>query len=481
MALKSRVLLVYPSIARAERYRGSLGVFGGKQIPLGLFYLAAYLRRHGCPVNAIDAEAQGLADGAIVAHLRRGNFDVIGISATTAVFHRAAALARIVKAALPRVTVVIGGPHVSSQPLESMACEAFDYAIPREGEETLRETVQALENGSGLASVKGLVYREGGRVLSNAARPYIEDLDSLPVPAYDLIPDIGAYHPPPFNYRRRPVANVMTSRGCPNQCTFCSNATFGRRLRLRSAESVVEEIEMLLRRFHVREIAFSDDSFTIQPRRVYEIFDLAARRGLRFPWTCRSRVNAVDEPLLRYMKAHGCWYVAFGIESGDEEILREIRKDITLAQVERAVELSHRIGLVTKGFFIVGHPRESLVTIERTVRFATRLKLDQVAVMMNTPLPGTHQYRHAEEYGHLGGASWSDFTFWQPVFVPRGLTRKQLLAKHREFLARFYLRPGWLLRELRKVLVHPGMAVQFWHIALDFIRLAGAARARRAA
>lgn len=122
-------------------------------------------------------------------------------------------------------------------------------------------------------------------MLSNAARPYIEDLDSLPFPAYDLIPDLGACHPPPFNYRRRPVANVITSRGCPNQCTFCANATFGRRLRMRSAESVVEEIEMLIRLFHVREIAFSDDNLTASPQRVSEIFEHAARRGLRFPWT----------------------------------------------------------------------------------------------------------------------------------------------------------------------------------------------------
>jgi radical SAM superfamily enzyme YgiQ (UPF0313 family) len=481
VALTSRFLIVYPNIARAERFRGCLGVFGGKQIPLGLFYLAAYLRKYGCQVHAIDAEARRLPDAAIVAHLRQGEFDALGISTTTAVFPRAIELARTVKAALPRLPVIVGGPHVSSQPAESLDCEAFDYAIPREGEETLRETVELLESGSDPAGVKGLVYREGGHVLSNAARPYIEDLDSLPFPAYDLIPDLGAYHPPPFNYRRRPVANVITSRGCPNQCTFCANATFGRRLRMRSAESVVEEIEMLLRRFHVREIAFSDDNLTASPRRVYEIFELAARRGLRFPWSCRSRVNTVDEPLLRYMKANGCWYIAFGMESGDEEILKVIRKNISRSQVERAVELSHRAGLVTKGFFIVGHPKESLRTIGTTVQFAMRLNLDQVAVMLNTPLPGTYQYQHAEEYGSLDKSSWSAFTFWRPVFVPSGLTRNQLLAKHREFLARFYLRPGWLLRHALGMLAHPNTAVQLWHIAGDFIRLARPAHARRVA
>lgn len=156
---------------------------------------------------------------------------------------------------------------------------------------------------------------------------------------------------------------------------------------------------------------------------------------------CRCRVDAVDEPLLRYMKAHGCWYVAFGIESGDEEILRVIRKRITLAQVESAVSVCHRIGLVTKGFFIVGHPRESLASIEKSARLAACLKLDYIAVMLNTPLPGTWQFRNAEEYGSLDRSCWSAYSF----FVPYGLTADVLVARHAEFLRRFYSRPRWLL------------------------------------
>ena len=461
---------MYPNITKAERYRGNLGIFAGKQIPLGLFYLAAYLRKHGCRVDAIDAEAGRLPPDAVVAYLRQGGFDAVGISSTTPIFHRAVELAQAIKAELPHLPVIAGGPHVSSRPCEPPSFDAFDYAIRHEGEETLRETMQMLESGSDPAAVKGLVFRRDGQVVLNPPRPYIEDLDSLPMPAYDLIPDIGVYRPPPFNYRKRPVANIITSRGCPNECTFCSQATFGRRVRMRSAESVVDEIGLLLRRFHVREIAFADDTFTLKPRGVHEIFDLAAQRGLHFPWTCKARIDTVDEELLRYMKAHGCWHIFLGIESGDEEILQEIRKNIKLADVERIVGVCRRVGLTTKGFFMVGHPKESLETIDKTVDLAIRLKLDYVSVTLNTPMPGTYQFQHASEYGTLDESSWSAFNYWRPVFVPRGLTQEQLVAKHGEFIRRFYLRPRFILRHAWSMLTQPNTAYQLGNLLKDFVR-----------
>jgi radical SAM superfamily enzyme YgiQ (UPF0313 family) len=476
---QKKILLVYPNITKSERYRGKLGLFGGKQIPLGLFYLAAYLRRHGRPVEAIDAEARDIAASAVVGYLQQGGFSSIGISTTTVTFHRALELAQLVKQALPEMPVILGGPHVSSQPAHPMQFKAFDYAVRNEGEETLRETLEMIENRSDPAKVRGLVYRCEGQSVLNPPRAYIQDLDSLPFPAYDLIPDIRVYTPPPFNYRRRPVANVITSRGCPNECTFCENSTFGRKVRMRSAESVVEEIELLIRRYGVREIAFVDDTFTIRPKRIYEIFDLAARRELRFPWTCMSRINTVNEELLRYMKANGCWYVSFGIESGDQDILKEIRKNIRLPDVERVTEICRRIGLSTKGFFIVGHPKESPATIDRTIEFARRLKLDHVVVTINTPMPGSYQYEHARDYGDLDDSSWSEFNYWRPVFVPRGMTRDQLLSKHQEFLKRFYLRPGLLLRHARMLLADPNTLIQIWNLAKDFVHSIKSRTSRR--
>ena len=199
-------------------------------IPLGVFYLAAYLRKQGYLVQAMDAEARALTSDDVVAELCAGSCRVLGISSTTVAFHRALQLAQAVKEAHPKTIVVIGGPHVSSQPDHPLQHDAFDYAVRNEGEETLDELLQVIAQKGDPAGVRGLIYRRNGEVVVNPCRPYIADLDPS-VSAYDMIPDMRIYSPPPFNYKRLPVANVMTSRGCPNACSFCENTTFGRQFR----------------------------------------------------------------------------------------------------------------------------------------------------------------------------------------------------------------------------------------------------------
>ncbi len=467
---KIKLLLVYPPITKHERYGSNLGIFGGKQIPLGIFYLAGYVRKHGYEVDAIDAEAQNLTSEDILTYFQDGKFNVLGISATTVAFHRSLELAVTVKKSLQETPVIIGGPHVSSQPSQPLQFDAFDYAVPYEGEETLLELLQSLEDKTSPENIKGIVFRYNNEIRVNPQRAYIKELDTLPFPAYDLIPDLSVYSPPPFNYKQRPVANIITSRGCPNNCTFCERTTFGRKLRMRSPENIADEIELLIKKFGINEIAFVDDTFTVKSERIYEIFDLTRKKGLHFPWTCMSRVDTVDENLLEYMRDNGCWYIAFGIESGDEEILKEIRKKIRLSDVERVVALCNRIGIKTKGFFIVGHPKESLETIDKTIAFAKSLKLDHIVVTVNTPMPGSYQYQHAHEYGTLDESSWSKFNYWNPVFVPYGMTQELLLKKHREFLKKFYLRPERILLNLWKLLTHPNSPQQFYHVISSLYR-----------
>jgi radical SAM superfamily enzyme YgiQ (UPF0313 family) len=460
MTTKKRgILLVYPPITKLERYSSAMGAAGGEQIPLGLYYLAAFVRQRGFDVDVIDAETQGLTNDDIIDRMREERFQVLGISSTTVAFHRARQLAEAVKDALPGTITVVGGPHVSSQPEHPMRFPAFDFALRNEGEQTLAELLDSvLGNGQTVSEIRGLVHRSNGQTVVNPPRPNVEDIDSLPLPAYDLIPDLGKYTPPPCNYKASPVANIITTRGCPNQCTFCDNNTFGRKLRIRSPESVVQEIELLMRSFGVREIAFVDDTFTIKPQRIYEIFELLRAKGLKFPWTCMARIDTVDEGLLRYMRENGCWHVSFGIESGDQNVLREIRKNITLEAVERVTELCHKLRILTKGFFMVGHPTDTAESIDRTIAFATRLKLDDVVVTINTPMPGSYQYEHAHEHGTLDVSDWSWFNYHNPVFVPNGLTREVLLTKHREFYRKFYLRPRIMWRYCRSFLGPTGPA-----------------------
>ena len=258
---------------------------------------------------------------------------------------------------------------------------------------------------------------------------------------------MSLYTPPPCNYKKLPAANVITSRGCPNQCTFCDRSVFGQSLRQRSAENVAAEIEHLWNEYHVREIAFVDDTFTLRPQRIRELFEILDRKNISFPWTCMSRVSAVDEDLLRFMRDHGCWHISFGIESGNEEILAPIKK-------------THFAGASPAGHRLVreaGHPHQGLLHRRPSRRNAG----DHRPVDPRGPEDGARRRgghdQHADsrlasstrrppQYGTLDETDWSKFNYWRPVFVPHGLTREQLLEKHREFYRRFYFRPRILWR-----------------------------------
>lgn len=441
-----KLFLVYPPISLWERYSSDIGHAGGRQIPLGVYYLAACMRQAGHDVCVVDGEALGMTVAAVAAKALEYGPDIVGISSTTVAFHRALETAGEIKARIPDIPVVIGGPHVTAVREEVLRHLEFDFAVYGEGEETLKELLDTIAGGGDFSTIKGLAYRRNGVPVINNARPFIADMDEIPFPAYDLITDFTLYNPPPSNYKRLPVTNIITSRGCPNHCTFCGHSAFGHTLRQRSPENISAEIELLCNRYHVREIAFVDDTFTIRPERILELFNILDRKNISFPWTCMSRINTVDFETLKFMKDHGCWHISFGIESGNVDILRLIRKNISLSDAEKVIGWCRQLGIRTKGFFIIGHPGETLSTIEQTIRTALTLPLDDVVVTINTPLPGTMQYKTAENYGSMEKGDWSRFNMWNPVFVPKGLTEDILLEKHREFYRRFYLRPRIIMR-----------------------------------
>lgn len=452
-----KILLVYPPISKFERYSSELGCAGGQQIPLGVYYLASYMRHQGHQVDVLDAEAMSLTADSIVQKVNQTCPEVIGISSTTVAFHRAVELAWDIKRSHPEVKIILGGPHVSSNVYDAMAQECFDFGVIGEGELTLKELVSAIERNQNLHSIDGLAFRVGGSVAVNAPRQYIANLDELPFPAYDLVTDMSFYNPPPSNYKKLPVANIITSRGCPNHCTFCDQSIFGNKLRQRSAANVADEIALLYREYGVREIAFVDDTFTINSGRIRDLFDILSSMQIRFPWTCASRINTVTFEDLKFMQSVGCWHISFGIESGNLDILKIIRKNISLEQASKVIGWCAKLGIKTKGFFMVGHPTETIETIDETIQFALATPLDDVLVTINTPIPGTTQYKEATTYGKLDTTDWSQYNYWRPVFVPRELTQEILLEKHREFYKRFYLRPKMLVRYLFSFFSSGGM------------------------
>jgi anaerobic magnesium-protoporphyrin IX monomethyl ester cyclase len=440
-----------------ERYSSDIGHSGGRQIPLGVYYLASYLRRSGHFVSVIDGEAEGISAHQIGFKAIEFKPEIIGISSTTVAFHRALDMAKEIKSIMPEVPVAIGGPHVTAAVDDVLIHPEIDFAIIGEGEVTLSELVDVIKNKGELANVKGLAYRKYNDIIVNTERPFIQDLDSIPFPAYDLISNLSIYSPPPTNYKKLPVTNVITSRGCPNHCTFCGHSVFGRSLRQRSPQNIADEIKYLYHHFNVREIAFVDDTFTINLNRIIELFEILDHNNIHFPWTCMSRVSTVDEQILRFMKEHGCWHISFGIESGNKSILQRIKKNISLEAVNRIINICHHLHIKTKGFFIIGHPGETETTIEETIRFALKLPLDDVIVTLNTPLPGTEQYKTVNQFGCLNSTNWSQYNMWNPVFIPKGLNEEILLDKQRQFYRRFYIRPCIIKRYLYSFFSQTGM------------------------
>jgi len=424
------------------------------QPPMGLALIAAVLEREGYQVTVQDANALRLQPEDIVPMAT--DADVVGLTAMTPTVSAAISIAHHLKRAKPDLTIVLGGAHATLLAEETLAAAPeIDIIIRGEGEETIIELLRALEHKQPLDNVSGISYREDGKVISTAARSTAVDLDSLPFLAYHLLP-WRRYSPHPPHGRAFPFAAIITSRGCPYRCSYCSKPIFGNKFRGQSPERVVEEVAYYQEKFGIKELAFYDDVFTLNKKRAYAIADEILKRGLKICWTCETRVNLVDKELLRHMKQAGCYAIAYGIESASPEILNILNKDITLEQVEEAVGITQEVGLQTIGYFMIGSPGESPETIDQTIQFAKRLKLDFAQFAITTPFPGTELYNlYLKNSGN--DIPWENFVYEgtgskiTPVFETDGLSRTDLRYWTRRAYKEFYLRPAYLWQRIRQL------------------------------
>jgi len=448
--MKKKIYLLLPYMPAEEAYSSSVGgIIDGDHVPLGIYYIASFLRENGCDVAVTDAIVQKLTEEDIIDEIESYDPAFVGISATTVHFPKAVSIARRIKKTFPRMVTIIGGRHVTSNMEHAMCCEAFDYGVVGEGEITTLALLDAVSRQAPVSGIEGVVYRdERGKPVYTGPRPFIENLDMLPFPAFDLIPDINAYKPPVFLHKELPLLSMITSRGCPGQCTFCA-VSLGKKYRKRSSLNVFEEIKHLVNTYHVREVDFLDDNFLLDKQRIYDLFGMMRSAGLFIHWTCMARIGSVDYDFLKYLRDNGCWSIAFGIESGDEKILKTIKKGLSLKRTGQVAAWCRDLGIVTRGFFIIGHPLETVETIDRTIRFAIDTPLDIIAASFNTPFPGTQQYDEAEKYGTLDKTDLTRFSQFNPVFIPHGLTKEILLEKYKEIHVKFYLRPRIMVRFLK--------------------------------
>jgi anaerobic magnesium-protoporphyrin IX monomethyl ester cyclase len=451
-----------PPLTLEERYGTLSG--GGSAVPsLGILMLAAVAREAGHSCTVVEAAARGLAEPELLARLAAVRPGVLCLSSTTLGIFSASRFAAAAKRLLPSLNVVVGGPHVTAAPHETLTrFPSFDVAVVGEGERTLPELLEALENSGRLNGVAGIVYREGAGLAETGRRPFIADLDSLPFPAWDLLEGFPAsYLPAPFKVRQLPAATLVTSRGCPNTCIFCDRSVFGSSCHSQSADYVLRQMLELHGRYGVREFSFEDDTFVTFKARLRELCLRLAELRLGVSWSCLGRVNHVTSDDLEMMREAGCWQISFGIESGSEEVLRLINKRVTLDQIRRGVQLAREAGIRTKGFFILGHPGETRESLRSTVELALELPLDDISVSLMTPFPGTELHARAAEFGRLE-SEWESMNLLRPVFVPHGLDPQDLLSAQKELIRRFYFRARVVRDYGRRILRNPALARSLW-------------------
>ena len=469
-----RLVLATPPVDAAERY-GPFAGAGSTEPAFGLVCLAAVCRQAGAAVTIVEASALELAPAVALRSILAADPTVVGFTATTSGVLRAAQLAAELKAVRPGVLAVLGGCHATALPAETLAaCPAFDLAAVGEGEDTLRAILERVAAGDACpADLPGTAVRAGDRVVVNPPRPPIDDLDILPLPAWDLLPGFPrAYHPSPARLRRWPCASVVFTRGCPNTCLFCDRSVFGNRCRGYSPARAVALVRDLHDRYGVRELLIEDDTFVIAKSRVHEFCERLIAGGPAVSWSCLGRADRVDPDLLRLMRRAGCWHIAYGIESGDPALLEAMHKRLDLEAIRRAVAWSREAGLRTKGFFMVGFPGETPESLARTRSFALTLPLDDISVMQMTPFPGSELYRVAAEAGTVD-RDWRRMNVVNTVFVPHGLTRDELEQARADLLRAFYLRPGVLWRQAAHLLAHPRSVPAMARGVLAFRRVTG--------
>lgn len=445
------ILLINPPITHAQR-TGPLGpiiknlYFNSP--PLGIAYITGLLESKGMRVRLMDAAVEGFSPEETVEKIAAWRPDILGLTSTSNFFCNAIELGKAIKTAMPDITTVLGGPHVSSQAEEAMSQSCFDFACIGEGEYTTLDLVETLTDQRSPGSVEGIAYRSNGTVKLTPRRALITDLDELPPPARHLLP-LDKYVAQPNDGPYLPKMAMISSRGCPFKCIFCDHGTYGNTYRSFSAPRIVDEMEELVTRWGARDIAFVDSLFMISDKRVRGIVTEILDRGIKVHWTCTIRANIATRELLALMKKAGCWRVRIGVESGNQEVLDFIKKEVTKEEIRQVAGAANDLGLHPKAFFMVGHPTETEETIQDSIEFAKSLPLTDITVQINTPLPGAPQFEVFRDFGESVSDNLEDYTFWQPVFIPKGLSREKLETMFRKFYLSFYLRPIIVWRHLK--------------------------------
>ncbi len=447
---KPKVVLCYPPVVMQDRYHSIARWV--TVVPQGMAILAAVLREQGFEVACVDSVAEKLTRQEVLKRVLDENPDVVGFSSTTLVVTNAARIAGALKQARPDIVTLVGGAHFSAVPVETLnRFPEFDLGVVGEGEFTLPELLNTFVTGGDLANVKGLVYREEGEPVFTPRRELVQDMDSLPMPAWDLFPDLPKYYQHvTVRIDRVPSASLLISRGClKGECTFCARDFYSSKTRIHSPQRALEMIRHLQENYGIKSINFEDEDLLIFRKVLKQFCQLLIDEKVDITWAISGRVDVVKPDLLELMKAAGCWSISYGVESGDQQVLDNMKKNVSLDQIKQALQWTREAGISPKAFFMVGSPGDTLQTIRKTTQFALDLPLDYFQMSYFVPLPGTEIYTNWQKYGTFED-DWEKINIWNPIFIAHGLSREILERESMRAFRKFYLRPHIIWMNIKR-------------------------------
>jgi len=444
------ILLVNPPYDIA-RYMGGLAKVGWVFPPVGLLYIAAYIRKHelSWDVRIYDSQVEEKEFAAFVRELKP---DVVGITCQSALVYSTLETAAIIKGINPGTLTVVGGVHATLRPQDLLKDRNVDLVVRGEGEETFLEICRAYQHGGAYAGIDGISFcGSASETIHTTDRALAEDLDAFPMPALDLVP-IERYRISPDMRTGSRLGLIITSRGCPYACIFCSNKLLTKRTyRLRSIASITQEIDYYLEHYRINQLMIFDDNFAVDKKRTLELCEEFVRKGYpeKFNWWTEASVNVLNEEILAAMKRAGCSIISLGLESGSQRLLDLIGKEITLEQTRKTLETIRAVGIRSRASFILGLPTETRLESRQTIKFAYDLPLDQVRFSIATPFPGTELWDIAVREGKIDPETidWTKLSLmggyadYLPLYYPDGRSAEELRHLQRRANLLFFIRP----------------------------------------
>ena len=416
-------------------------------IPLGLAYLGAVAEKAGHEVTVIDCQGEKLNYDSFRQRIAKVPSDVVGVTSTTLLYNSAKTILESAKEVHPNSISMIGGSHVSFWDENALnESPSIDIVVRREGELTFLELLQRIESKKNFAGVLGTTFRAtDGKIVRSEDRPFLHDLDSLPSPAYHLLP-LDSYH-----RMGKTIFPIVTSRGCVQWCDFCSTVRmFGRGYRVRNPKKVVDDMEMLHNKYGQSQFTFYDDAFTVNRQHTLEMCADIKARKLDVTWDCETRVDAVDKDLLTAMHDAGCITIWFGVESGSEKILDQMHKKIKPEEVRLAFKTAQKVGLMTIASAVIGFPGETEETAWETINFINFLNPDDIGFYVATPYPGTPMYEQVVKNGWLRVTDFNKYDTATPIFETPYLSMEKIREIKYKAHQKFYLRPSYVFKMMRK-------------------------------